>query len=79
MKLKTRLTIAFLIIILVPAILFSVAFFGFTRYQVNVIEDKYVVSISFESMANLHYITIFLHTIHFLQSFAKMHGRKSAE
>ena len=52
MKLKTRLTIAFLIIILVPAILFSVAFFGFTRYQVNVIEDNYGVSISFESIAD---------------------------
>jgi len=37
------------------------------------------LSISFESMANLHYITIFLHIIHFLQSFAKMHERKSAE
>lgn len=32
-----------------------------------------------ESIANLHYITIFLHIIHFLQSFAKMLERKSAE
>ena len=41
MKLKTRLIIAFFVVILVPFFLFALAFFGFSRYQVRLIEESY--------------------------------------
>jgi signal transduction histidine kinase len=52
MKLKTRLIIAFLIIILVPAVLCSISFFGFTRYQMNAIEESYGVPISYDNISD---------------------------
>ncbi len=52
MKLKTRLIIAFLIIILVPVLLFGIVFFGFTHYQISAIERNYGVPISYENMSD---------------------------
>lgn len=52
MKLKTRLIIAFLIIILVPFLLFAVAFFGFTKYQMGQIEKSYGIPISYENLSD---------------------------
>ena len=52
MKLKTRLMIAFLLIILAPVILFSVALIGFTKYQMSVIEDSYGIPVSYENMSD---------------------------
>lgn len=52
MKLKTRLIIAFCVITIVPFMLFGVAFFGFTRYQMNNIEDSYGVQVSFDNFSD---------------------------
>ena len=52
MKLKTRLIIAFLIIILAPGILFGVAFFGFTNFQMSVIEKSYGIPVSYENLSD---------------------------
>lgn len=52
MKLKTRLIIAFLIIILAPVILFGVAFFGFTNFQMSVIEKSYGIPISYDNLSD---------------------------
>ena len=52
MKLKTRLIIAFLIIMIVPVILFGVAFFGFTQYQMGAIEENYGIPISYDNLAD---------------------------
>ena len=52
MKLKTRLIIAFLVIILVPFLLFSVVFWGFTRFQRHAIEQNYGVSVSVENISD---------------------------
>ncbi len=52
MKLKTRLVIAFLVIILVPFLLFSVVFWGFTRFQRHAIEQNYGVSVSVENISD---------------------------
>ena len=52
MKLKTRLIIAFLIIILAPSILFGVALLGFTKYQMNTLEESYGIPISYENISD---------------------------
>ena len=52
MKLKTRLIIAFLVIILVPFLLFSIVFWGFTRFQRHTIEQNYGVSVSVENISD---------------------------
>ena len=52
MKLKTRLIIAFCVITIVPFLLFGIAFFGFTQYQMNNIEDSYGVQISFDNLSD---------------------------
>ncbi|MDY3251395.1 MAG: HAMP domain-containing sensor histidine kinase [Candidatus Choladocola sp.] len=52
MKLRTRLIVAFFVVILVPILLFCVAGLGFTSYQMRMIEENYGVPISFESMAD---------------------------
>lgn len=52
MKLKTRLIIAFLIIILAPVILFGVAFLSFTNYQMDVIEKNYGVPVSYDNFSD---------------------------
>lgn len=41
MKIKTKLVVAFIIIILVPVVLCSVSAYGITRYQLREIEDYY--------------------------------------
>ena len=53
MKLRTRLIIAFFVIILVPVIMTSIALVGFGQYQIKSIEEKYgVTDISYESLSN---------------------------
>ena len=52
MKVKTRLIIAFCVITIVPFLLFGIAFFGFTQYQMNNIEDSYGVQISFDNLSD---------------------------
>lgn len=52
MKLKTRLIIAFCVITIVPFLLFGVAFFGFTRYQMGNITDSYGVQVSLENLSD---------------------------
>lgn len=52
MRLKTRLITAFLIIILVPTLLFGVTIFGFTKYQMDLIERNYGVSVSYENLSD---------------------------
>lgn len=52
MKLKTRLVIAFFVIILVPFLLFSIAFFAFSNYQSRVLEESYGVPVSVEDMSD---------------------------
>lgn len=52
MKLKTRLIIAFLVIILVPFLLFGVAFWGFTNFQIQSIEKNYGVSVSVKNISD---------------------------
>lgn len=53
MKLKTRLIISFFVIICVPVLLTSVALVGFSRYQLNSIEENYGISdLSYESLSN---------------------------
>ena len=52
MKLKTRLIIAFFVIILVPFMLFGVTLWGFTRYQKQTVEDSYGISVSVENFTD---------------------------
>ncbi len=52
MKLKTRLSIAFFVIILVPFILFGFIFWGFTNYQMDVLEKNYGITITLENLAD---------------------------
>lgn len=52
MKLKTRLVIAFLVILLVPVLLFSISFLGLSKYQMKVIERNYGVPISIDNMSD---------------------------
>ncbi len=52
MKLKTRLIIAFFVILFVPFLMFGIAFFGFTRYQMNAIEESYGVPMSLENLSD---------------------------
>lgn len=52
MKLKTRLIIAFFVIILVPFFLISIAFFGFSRYQIQLIEKSYGVPMELEDLSD---------------------------
>ncbi|MCR1840199.1 sensor histidine kinase [Murimonas intestini] len=53
MKLKTRLIIAFFVIIFVPVFLTSLALFGFGRYQLNSIEETYgIKDPSYDTLSN---------------------------
>ena len=52
MKLKTRLIIAFFVILFVPFLMFAVAFFGFSKYQMRMIEQSYGVPMSLESLTD---------------------------
>ncbi|MCD8336223.1 MAG: HAMP domain-containing histidine kinase [Lachnospiraceae bacterium] len=51
MKLKTRLVIAFFIIIMVPVLMFGIIMLSFTRYRV-VLENNYGVTVTLDSIAN---------------------------
>ena len=52
MKLKTRLIIAFFIIILVPFFLFALAFFGLSSYQKQIIEENYGIPLSLDELSD---------------------------
>lgn len=52
MKLKTRLTVAFCAVILVPILLFGAAIWGFSRYQIKSIERTYGIDFSLETLSN---------------------------
>ncbi len=52
MKLKTRLIIAFLTIVFVPFILFGIAFWGITSFQMDAIEDTYGVRMTFDNLSD---------------------------
>jgi signal transduction histidine kinase len=52
MKLKTRLVVAFLIILVVPIILVGIAFMGFSRYQMNIIEKNYGITVSIDNVSD---------------------------
>ncbi len=52
MKVKTRLIVAFFVILLVPFLMFSIAFMGFTRYQLQAIEESYGVPVSWDSLSD---------------------------
>ena len=52
MKLKTRLIIAFLLIILAPGVLFGIALIGFSKYQMSVIEESYGIPVLYENMSD---------------------------
>lgn len=53
MKLKTRLIIAFFVIICVPLLLTGVALLGFSQYQLKSIEDKYGIdNVSYDTFSN---------------------------
>ncbi len=52
MKLRTRLIIAFFVIIFVPFVLFSITFYGFTNYQSKILEETYGVPVSVENMSD---------------------------
>ncbi len=53
MKLKTRLTIAFFVIILVPMILATVVFMGVGQYQLKSLEENYGIDdVTYESLSN---------------------------
>ncbi len=51
MKLKNRLIVAFLIIIMVPFLMFGIIMLSFTRYRV-VVQNNYGVSISLDSITD---------------------------
>ena len=51
MRLKTRLTIAFFIIILVPVLMAGLAFVGFGNYQMRSIEESYDIDeVTYETL-----------------------------
>lgn len=53
MKLKTRLTIAFFVIIFVPVLMAAAAFVGFGRYQIRSVEESYGIDdLTYESFSN---------------------------
>lgn len=53
MKLKTRLTIAFFVIIIVPVLMAAAAFVGFVSYQLKSMEESYGVDdLTYESFSN---------------------------
>lgn len=52
MKLKTRLIIAFLVIIIMPSVLFSIAFLGLTKFQRQAIEKNYGVPVSVKNLSD---------------------------
>lgn len=53
MKLRTRLTIAFFVIIFVPVCLASLAFIGFGNYQIKSMEESYgIEDLTYESFSN---------------------------
>lgn len=52
MKLRTRLIIAFFVIILAPFILFGFTFLGFTRLQMTALESHYGVPMSLDTLSD---------------------------
>ena len=52
MKLRTRLIIAFFVIILVPAVLLVLAVFGFSRYQMRLLEETYEVDVDWKNFSD---------------------------
>ena len=53
MKLRSKLIITFLILILVPVLFTTVAFFGFSHYQMNSIKKLYGVdNVTYETLSN---------------------------
>ena len=53
MKLRSKLIITFLILILVPVLFTTVAFFGFGQYQLNSIRKLYgVENVTYETLSN---------------------------
>lgn len=52
MKLRTRLIVAFCVILFVPFVMFGITFFGFTQHQLQALEDSYGVSVSLENLSD---------------------------
>ena len=52
MKLKTRPTIAFCAVILVPIVLCGAVMLGFSQYQIKAIEKTYDIDFSIETFSN---------------------------
>ena len=52
MKLKTRLAIAFCVITIVPFLLFGISFWGFTHYQMNLMEENYGVEMALDALSD---------------------------
>lgn len=52
MKIKTRLIIAFFIILFVPFLMFGVTFLGLSQHQMNLIEESYGVPVSLETLSD---------------------------
>lgn len=52
MKLKTRLIVAFCVITIVPFLLFGISFWGFTNYQMDLMEENYGVEMALETLSD---------------------------
>lgn len=52
MKLKTRLIIAFFVITLVPFALFGVAFWGFSQYQIRLVERSFGIQVDLDDFSD---------------------------
>lgn len=51
-KLKTRLIFAFICMIVLPVLLISISFYGFTRYQLHLMEKNYGIEVTYDSLSN---------------------------
>lgn len=51
-KLKTRLILAFVIMILLPIFLIAGAFFGFMRHQLHMMEKNYGIKVTYDSLSD---------------------------
>lgn len=52
MKLRTRLIVAFFVILFVPFLLFGIAFIGFSNHQMKMIEENYGVPVTLETLSD---------------------------
>lgn len=51
-KLKTRLVLAFVIMILLPVLLIAGAFFGFMKHQLHMMEKNYGIKVTYDSLSD---------------------------